>query len=163
MNAQDRWLGRMASRTYSLYITFSVSVTMRQSAVSLWMCHDTCIVSTLRVPQDIMRWYQPFWITWSIPLQKCWNCEKLGKKKGLSNFLFYHCTCWFPGTVRCWGICTGNDVQVYILDWHWKGAHYHQTSNIRCTESQNLNVSCLFLQLSLLNPLKPGVKSRMKI
>ena len=40
---------------------------------------------------------------------------------------------------------------------------YHQTANIRCTKSQNLNVSHLVLQLSLPNPLKAGVKSRMKM
>ena len=38
---------------------------------------------------------------------------------------------------------------------------YHNISNIRCPKSQNLNVSCLVLQLSLPNPLKQGVKSRM--
>ena len=43
------------------------------------------------------------------------------------------------------------------------GQHYHQTSNIRCTKSQNLNVPRLILQLSLPNPWKPGVKSRMKM
>ena len=36
-----------------------------------------------------------------------------------------------------------------------------QVSYISCTKSQNLNVSRLILQLSLPNPLKPGVKSRM--
>ena len=35
---------------------------------------------------------------------------------------------------------------------------YHQTSNISRTKSHNLNVYCLILQLSLPNPLKPGVK-----
>ena len=40
---------------------------------------------------------------------------------------------------------------------------YHQTSNKRHTKSQKLHVSCLSFQLSLHNPLKPGVKSRMKI
>ena len=40
---------------------------------------------------------------------------------------------------------------------------YHKISNMRCTESQNLNVSRLVLQLSLHNLLKPGVKSRMKM
>ena len=40
---------------------------------------------------------------------------------------------------------------------------YHETSNISCTKYTNLNVSCLVLQLYLLNPLKPGVRSRMKI
>ena len=36
---------------------------------------------------------------------------------------------------------------------------YRQISSKRRTKSQNLNVSCLVLQLYLLNPLKPGVKS----
>ena len=36
---------------------------------------------------------------------------------------------------------------------------YCQTSNISGTNSQNLNVSRLILQLSLPNPLRPGVKS----
>ena len=40
---------------------------------------------------------------------------------------------------------------------------YHQVSNIRCTQSPNINVSCLVLQLSLPNPLKPSVKLRMKM
>ena len=39
----------------------------------------------------------------------------------------------------------------------------HQTSNISHTKSPNFNVSCLLLQLSLPNPLKQGVKSRMKM
>ena len=34
---------------------------------------------------------------------------------------------------------------------------------IRCTKSQNLIVSRLVLQLSLSNPMKPGVKSSMKM
>ena len=37
--------------------------------------------------------------------------------------------------------------------------HYRETSSISRTKSQNVNVSNLVLQLSLLNPLKPGVKS----
>ena len=40
---------------------------------------------------------------------------------------------------------------------------YRKISNIKCENSQNLNDSHLVLQLSLPNPLKPGVKSRMKI
>ena len=41
--------------------------------------------------------------------------------------------------------------------------HYHKTSSISRTKSQNLNVSCILLQLSSLNLLKPGVKLRMKM
>ena len=40
---------------------------------------------------------------------------------------------------------------------------YRKVSNIRRTESQNLNDSHLVLKSSLPNPLKPGVKSRMKM
>ena len=40
---------------------------------------------------------------------------------------------------------------------------YCQTSSISQTENQHLNVTCLVLQLSLPNPLKPGVKSGMKM
>ena len=48
------------------------------------------------------------------------------------------------------------------LFWFSRDVH-RQTYNIRGTESHNLNVSRLVLQLSLSNPLKPGVKSTMKM
>ena len=41
--------------------------------------------------------------------------------------------------------------------------NYRQISNISHTKSLNLNVSGLVLQLSLSDPLKPAVKSRMKM
>ena len=41
-------------------------------------------------------------------------------------------------------------------------SYYRKVSNIRRTESQNLNDSCLGLQLSSPSPLKLGGKSRMK-
>ena len=40
---------------------------------------------------------------------------------------------------------------------------YRQTSNISHTKPQNLKVSRLVLQLSLPNPVKPGVKSILKM
>ena len=40
---------------------------------------------------------------------------------------------------------------------------YRKLSNIRRNKFQTLNVSRLVLQLSLPNPMKPGVKSRMKM
>ena len=44
-----------------------------------------------------------------------------------------------------------------------KKCNYHKISNIRRTKSQNLNVSHLFLQLSLRNILKPSIMWRMKM
>ena len=40
---------------------------------------------------------------------------------------------------------------------------YRQTCNISHTKSENLDISRLVLQLVLPNPLKSGVKSRMKM
>ena len=40
---------------------------------------------------------------------------------------------------------------------------YSKISNISRTKSPNLNVSRLVLQLCLPNPMKSGVKSRMKM
>ena len=39
---------------------------------------------------------------------------------------------------------------------------YRQTFNIQRTESHNLNISRPVMELPLPNPLKPGVKSKMK-
>ena len=39
---------------------------------------------------------------------------------------------------------------------------YHKVSYIRCTKSQHLKDSGTVLRLSLPNPLKPDVKSKMK-
>ena len=42
-------------------------------------------------------------------------------------------------------------------------SYNRKTSDISRTKSQNLNVSHILLQLSSLNPLKSGVKLRMKM
>ena len=54
---------------------------------------------------------------------------------------------------------------VYFLHniWSIESITYRKTSSISRTKFQNLNVSCILLQLSSLNPLKPGVKLRMKM
>ena len=46
------------------------------------------------------------------------------------------------------------------FSWKWM---YRKVSNIRRTKCQHLNDSCLVLQLSVPNPLKPSVKSIMKM
>ena len=58
-----------------------------------------------------------------------------------------------PLVVALWGI--GHSLRHKGID--------RQTSNTRRNKSQNLNVSRLVLQLSLANPIKPGVRSRMKM
>ena len=59
---------------------------------------------------------------------------------------------------------SSRDARLHLqhLDFQANGI-YRKTSSISRTKSQNLNVSCIPLQLSSLNPLKPGVKLRMKM
>ena len=65
-----------------------------------------------------------------------------------------------PGDTICVskGIC-----HVDLIRTHLQKHYHHQTSIMRGTKFHNLNVSRLILQLSLPNPLKLGIKSRMKI
>ena len=51
----------------------------------------------------------------------------------------------------------------YLSVEKWWKYKYRQVSNIRCTKSQHFKNSRDVLQLSLPNPLKPDVKSRMKM
>ena len=63
---------------------------------------------------------------------------------------------WLISYTKLW-LVTGIDIppEDYIT--------YRETSCISRTKSQSLNVSCTLLQLPSLNPLKPGVKLRMKM
>ena len=60
-------------------------------------------------------------------------------------------------------LCQKIRIQVRIRCRHLTGANYHKTSSISRTKFQNLNVSCILMQLSSLNSLKPGVKLIMKM
>ena len=64
-------------------------------------------------------------------------------------------------------LCTGTLSCVKVWTIHLKSGSpqikYHQISNIRCTKSQTLNVSCLVLQFTWPNQLKSGIKPRMKM
>ena len=50
-----------------------------------------------------------------------------------------------------------------VTFWNAMFSSYRKISNISRTESSTLTVSRLVLQLSFPNPMKPGVKSRMKM
>ena len=53
--------------------------------------------------------------------------------------------------------CVKSEILCFICGW------YRKTSSISRTKFQNLNVSCILMQLSWLNSLKPGVKLIMKM
>ena len=73
---------------------------------------------------------------------------------------------YFEDWVYIQGLCLGDQpgptfIKPYQL-YPWI-TDYSQIPNISHTKSYNLNISRLVLQLSFHNPLKPGVKSRMKM
>ena len=81
--------------------------------------------------------------------------------KSLTVSLWWNPPCWSWWHVEMVCCTVGSH---RTLQWYM-GSHceYRQTSNISRTKSQNVNVSCVVLQLSLPSPLKPGAKSRMKM
>ena len=61
-----------------------------------------------------------------------------------------------------------SDITTIIIHCHWFGGLYYlltycKVSHRRHATSPNLNVFNLVLQLSLSNPMKPGVESRLKM
>ena len=122
--------------------------------------------------------------TWlSLALFSCniW-CYDLSVLNGLECFIYLHSSglfSWHWGNKEC---PTPRDVTLKDMDkinhysttpkynraqshapWYLILGKYHKISNIRYTKSPNLNYSHFILQLSLLDPLKRGVKSRMKM
>ena len=110
------------------------------------------IVSALEILPSCTK--SPLWHMLHIGFQPFANVysKELQKSATLVSVLLLSLAGLFPhhGTVYPGHATTGH-------------ANYRQTSDIRRTKSQHLNVSRLVLQLSLPSPLKPGVKSRMKM
>ena len=55
------------------------------------------------------------------------------------------------------------DMCLILRIWHCGDKYCRKISNIRCTKSEKSSDCRLVLQLPLANPLKPGVKLRMKM
>ena len=145
-------------------------VVLSQMVVLLHGWSSKCITLNVNKRFCVQTWGMS-WIVcgrWRMVcnVQKCWSLsspwrEKFGLpgplkivpvqiKLQLNYSNFYCAYSWF------WSIVAPN--MKLTTD-----SNYHKTSCIRHTKSQNLNISCLLLQWSLPNPLKPGVKLRMKM
>ena len=88
--------------------------------------------------------------------EKLWNFEKYMTLSNKLNILHFN---------RDIGSQVFDNIAgaTWSYSWFLVATTYRQTSNTRRTKSKNRNVYRLFLQLSLPNPLKPGVKSIMKM
>ena len=114
-----------------------------------------------------------FWLEWltmnfcSAPPYKCLHLLNICDDKE-----FYVSMARYAFQIALW----------FHLDWLWRTILHHDpppfrgiefigtkwciccwSSNVRCTKSQNFDISHLLLQLSLPNPLEPGVMSKMKM
>ena len=120
-------------------------------------CHQTSFIASL---VQVMVWYHK---ASSHYLSLCWarSISSLGHNE-------LRCSVHHRSYGFSWKqIKTHKSNWWQVTDWLTNDDQHPinicQTSNIRQTKSPNLYVSHLILQLSLPNPLKHGIKSRMKM
>ena len=93
------------------------------------------------------------------PQRSCW-CGYIGFTLTARLFFKCHVMCYvlvFVVQLMKFMNYIGVDAGIFLV------ITYRKTSIISRTKFQNWNVSCPLLQLSLPNPLKPGVKLKMKM
>ena len=106
-------------------------------------------------------WYPVFVLKYVVPIFTAvpWLLVLLIQSIPIPRASFTH-RHWLRKLV--WGLtfraCTSNYIHAVWTPCQTVGCNYRKISNIRRTISPNLNVSRLVLQLSLRNPVKPGVK-----
>ena len=112
---------------------------LTQIYVAMWRCHQATMT------QSFMQHV---------------NIQPLEKETKLMNILSTEVCILHRGKQHGWW-CFDNTRSQSISS--TRPTNYRKTSCISRPKSPNLNVSCILLQLSSLNPLKPGVKLRMKM
>ena len=130
--------------------------------ISAFPSHHLCLgLTDAQIGNDNFGYnlFSSLWLTDAI----CW--QRFRSNLTVLQLIFYIMslktillknTVTFPGA---------NELAIYFVYNHIIGLEllYYQTSNISNTISPNLNVSYLALHLSSPNPLKPGIKSVMKM
>ena len=123
---------------------------------SKWTSTSAVMPCTMRwMPHTMLwlqQWYQMSQILQLMPMTPSTVCQKTAS---------YFC-CWPSG--QCgWAVTYSTSQKRKAMFWDRSSygiCNYRQVSNIRHTKSPNLNVSRVFLQMSLSNPLTPEVLSR---
>ena len=127
-------------------------------SVGVWWLNPPSGLHTMLSMFDNRMPHKPF-----APIPSDWQCfvnspKAHGPSQATSNT--HHQATETPSRTHTMPVKRGiKYIRVHLTKYH----AYRQVSNIRRTKPQTLNVSCLVLQLSLSNPLKPGIKSRMKM
>ena len=125
---------------------------IRLTSLALWQSND-CPSGNLKIAPVPAK--QPWWIwintSCEFIMNDCITTTKQSTTKPWAYFLGYT-------------VCVGKVDFDFGMTWHAASVlGYRKTPSISRTKFENLNLSCILLQLSSLNPLKPGVKLIMKM
>ena len=155
------------SKTCVATAAFSVNCIHRLAVFSTnchhRLAHVYWVKSILNAPHRKVSQWLLWWISYSNQFWCIWNhCLVCSHYLALVFYLLTIGTC-SGGTIH-----RGRDVTVRsnVLEAWQRGScklMYRKISNIRRTKFQNISDSRPVLQLSLLNLLKPCIKSRMKM
>ena len=130
-------------------------------------------------PSGLLHWHcgnltiapvpakQPWWIwintSCEIIMNDCITTTKQSTTKPCAYFLGYTVAVTVVTPQSVLHICIWSSIISFPVCQYHPNDNYRQVSNIRRTKSQHLKNSRTVLRLSLSNPLKPDVKSRVKM
>ena len=134
---------------------------IRLTSLALWQSND-CPSASKATLMNMDKYFM--WINY----ERLHNHNKAKHNKTYAYFLGYTVIHWWQVNNLIWyhDISFNTNLHVNSMKPEQNGQYfidYYQISDIRCTKSISSYVSCLVLQLCLPNPLKPGIKWRMKM
>ena len=129
------------------YTLTDFPISTRLTSLALWQSND-CPSASKATLMNIDKYYM------IIHYERLHNHNKAKHNKPVCIFLGIYCNTMLLHCIQLW---LYHELLVVSCN------QYRKTSSISRTKSQNLNVSCIPLQLSSLNPMKPGVKLRIKM
>ena len=151
------------------YTLTDFPISIRLTSLVLWQSND-CPSASKATLMNMDKYFM--WIHY----ERLHNHNKAKHNKTVCIFLGIYCR---SGSMLVQVVASCLTSPTYYLNqcWLWLGSqastreqfysecpsYYRKTSGISRAKSPSLNVSCILLQLSSLNPLKPCVKLRMKM
>ena len=142
------------------YTLTDFPISIRLTSLALWQSND-CPSASKATLINMDKYFM--WIHY----ERLYNHNKAKHNKTVCIFLGIYCNVCIKAkqfeiySVKCVPYSTVID---FLFDsklfYH---NNYRKTSSISRTKFQSLNVSCILLQLSSLNPLNSSVKLRMKM
>ena len=148
---------------YSALAMELLALSYRYTAYSVLYLQSSWHASELILTSNFLI-HNQFIMSWVLPVSGSWREASLR----MASWQGPSAVGWFEPVVGqelylpCWNESNSIDEgrQYIVMQFN---INYRQVSNISCTKSQRLKYFPSALRLSLPNPLKPDVKSRMKM